>query len=279
MIRVHLQRHRGQDDDSSQPQPRRGLQRLRRLMIWLILILLILFLGPVLVYLTGGARLRGDWSTASHASTGLAPDPVQVPEAVVQVYAARAFAWRGAFSVHTWVAVKPAHAERYTRYEVIGWRFYRGLSPVSASSDRAPDAQWFGANPWLLRDVQGAAAEALIAALPALVASYPYTDRYKVWPGPNSNTFTAYLARHLPELRLSMPANAIGKDYIATGWTLTRSPHGTGIQLSVSGMLGLLVGPQEGLEINVLALTIGLDPLGLAINLPGIGRIGRARRP
>ena len=127
-------------------------------MIWLILILLILFLGPVLVYLTGGARLRGDWSTASHASTGLAPDPVQVPEAVVQVYAARAFAWRGAFSVHTWVAVKPAHAERYTRYEVIGWRFYRGLSPVSASSDRAPDAQWFGANPWLLRDVRGTAA-------------------------------------------------------------------------------------------------------------------------
>jgi hypothetical protein len=43
--------------------------------------------------------------------------------------------------------------------------------------------------------------------------------------------------------------------------------------------LGFLVGPQEGLEINVLALTVGLDPLGLAINLPGIGRLGRARRP
>jgi len=44
-------------------------------------------------------------------------------------------------------------------------------------------------------------------------------------------------------------------------------------------MLGLLVGPHEGVEINVLALNIGLDPLGLALNLPGIGRIGRARRP
>ena len=89
-------------------------------MIWLILILLLLFLGPALVYLTGGARLRGDWRVASQAPTGLAPDPAQVPEVVVQVYAARAFAWRGAFSVHTWVAVKPAHAARYTRYEVIG---------------------------------------------------------------------------------------------------------------------------------------------------------------
>src|SRR5437016_6375723 len=150
-------------------------------MIWLILVLLLLFLGPALVYLTGGARLRGDWSTASHAPTGLAPDPAYVPEAVVQVYAARAFAWRGAFSVHTWVAVKATHAERYTRYEVIGWRLYRGLSPVSVSSDRAPDAQWFGANPRLLRDVRGTAAEAVIAVLPSLVASYPFTDHYHVW--------------------------------------------------------------------------------------------------
>jgi hypothetical protein len=46
----------------------------------------------------------------------------------------------------------------------------------------------------------GAAAEAIIAALPDLVVSYPYTDRYNIWPGPNSHTFTAYLARHLPEL-------------------------------------------------------------------------------
>lgn len=248
-------------------------------MIWLILLLLVFFLGPALVYVTGGARLRGDWRVASHEPTGLAPDPASVREAVVQVYAARAFAWRGVFSVHTWVAVKPADAERYTRYEVIGWRLYRGLSPVSVSSDRAPDAQWFGANPWLLRDVRGEAAEAIIAALPSVAASYPYADRYDAWPGPNSNTFTAYLVRRLPHLHLSMPSNAVGKDYIARGWTLTRSPHGTGIQVSLSGMVGLLVGPQEGVEINVLALTVGLDPLGLAINLPGIGRIGRARRP
>jgi hypothetical protein len=146
-------------------------------------------------------------------------------------------------------------------------------------SDRAPDAQWFGAHPWLLRELRGTAAEAVIAVLPDAVAAYPYADRYAVWPGPNSNTFTAYVARHIPQLRLSLPSNAVGKDYVANGWALTRSPHGTGIQFSLSGVFGLLVGPQEGLEINVLALTIGLDPLGLAINLPGIGRIGRSRRP
>ena len=248
-------------------------------MIWFILVLAVFFLGPALVYVTGGSRLRSDWRTASQASAGLAPDPARVREAVVHVYAARAAAWRGVFSVHTWMAIKPANAAQYTRYEVIGWRLYRGLSPVSISSDRAADAQWFGARPWLLSDVRGTAAEAIINALPSVVAAYPYANSYSVWPGPNSNTFTAYLARQLPQLHLAMPANAIGKDYIAPGWTLTRSPHGTGLQLSFSGLAGLLVGPHEGLEINILGLTVGLDPLGLALNLPGLGRLGRARRP
>ncbi len=82
--------------------------------------MILLLLGPMAMFVTGGARLRGDWRLASHHSVGLAPLPSQTSEAVVQVYAARAFAWRGAFSVHTWIAAKPANAKRYTRYEVIG---------------------------------------------------------------------------------------------------------------------------------------------------------------
>ena len=223
MTRTHLQRRRRQDSDRSQYQPRWSRQRIRRHRdLGHFLILLLLFLGPALVYLTGGARFRGDWSTASHARAGLAPDPASVPEAVMQVYAARAFAWRGAFSVQRLGGRGPAHAERYTRYEVIGLAFCRGRSPVSASSDWAPDAQWFGAPPPGCSATCGASRSDHRSAKPDLVASHPYTDRHNIWPGPNSNTFTAYLARHLPELRLPMPMNAIGKDGITTGWTLTR---------------------------------------------------------
>jgi len=245
----------------------------------LMLIFVIYVLGPFLVYLTGGARLRGDWSVASQTPVGLAPSSGQIQEAVVQVYAARAFAWRGVFSVHTWLAVKPAHAAHYTRYEVIGWRLYRGLSPVSISSERAPDAQWFGADPWLLRDLQGAVAEDIIAALPDVVAAYPYPQSYRAWPGPNSNTFTAYLGRQLPQLRLTLPAHAVGKDFINGGVALTRSPGGRGLQLSLAGLLGLIVGLDEGVEVNVLALNVGVDPSGPAISLPGLGRLGRSKRP
>jgi hypothetical protein len=248
-------------------------------MLWLGLFFVLLLLGPASVYLSGGARRYGDWRTASQLPTGLAPDPAQVQEAVVQVYAARAFAWRGVFSVHTWLAVKAAHAERYTRYEVIGWRVYRGLAAISIGSERAPDAQWFGACPWLLRDLRGAPAEAVMAALPEAVAAYPYAERYRIWPGPNSNTFTAYLARRIPALGVALPGIAIGKDFITSGVTLTRSPSGTGWQFSVCGLFGLLIGWKEGIELNVLALTVGIDPMGLALNLPGIGRVGRAVRP
>ena len=57
--------------------------------------------------------------------SGLAPDPVTTPEAVVQVYSARAVGWRGWFGVHTWIAVKPANATEFTVHEVNGWRLRR----------------------------------------------------------------------------------------------------------------------------------------------------------
>ena len=79
----------------------------------LLLLGLCLIAGVValLLFARGGAT---DWRTASREPVGLAPDPATTPEAVVQVYAARTWGWRGYFGVHTWVAVKPAGAAEYT---------------------------------------------------------------------------------------------------------------------------------------------------------------------
>jgi len=65
---------------------------------------------------------------------------------------------------------------------------------------------------------------------------------------------------------------AIGKDYIP-GNIVARTPSGTGVQLSLLGALGVSVGAGEGLEVNVLGLVVGVDPLDVAITLPGLGRI------
>jgi hypothetical protein len=44
-------------------------------------------------------------------------------------------------------------------------------------------------------------------------------------------------------------------------------------------MVGVLAGWREGIEFNILGLNVGVDPRGLAIQLPGIGRLGRSLTP
>lgn len=219
-------------------------------------------------------QLRSDWRTASREPVGSAPDPAAEREAVVQVYAARAFSWRGVFGVHTWVAVKPAGAAAYTVYEVIGWRL-RYRDSVVAVHQRAPDARWYGAVPELLADKRGPAAEALIARIDAAARAYPWSHEYRVWPGPNSNTFTAWITRTVPELDVDWPPTAIGKDY--SGHLLGAAPSGSGAQLSVAGLFALTASAVEGVELNLLGLTFGVNPFDPALKLPLIGRLGPAR--
>jgi hypothetical protein len=244
-----------------------------RMSHWLLLLVAIVVSGPLVTVALGRASIAGDWRTATHRPSGLAPDPAAFHDAVVQVYAGRAFGWRGAFADHTWLAVKPAGAARYTRYEVIGWLARAGGSALSVSSARAPDAEWFGSTPRLLRDLRGAEAEAAIAKLDRAVADYPYARSYSAWPGPNSNTFVAHVGRALPELRLALPSTAIGKDYFPLAEAVSRTPSGTGYQLSLLGLLGVSVALDEGFELNLLGLVFGFDVRSPAVKLPGIGRV------
>ncbi len=216
-----------------------------------------------------------DWRTASREPAGLAPDPATTHEAVVQVYAARAVRWRGYFGVHTWIAVKPTGAGEFTIHEVARFGLRRTGTSVR-SLVRAPDGYWFGNRPELLKDVRGPGVEALIERIEAAVKQDPYADSYRVWPGPNSNTFVAFVLREVPELRVDLPPTAIGKDYLGV-MPVALTPSGTGGQLSVLGVAGVAAGWEEGLELNLLGLTFGVDPNSLALKLPLIGRIGPDR--
>ena len=220
----------------------------------------------------GGAM---DWRTASREPVGLAPDPATAPEAIVQVYAARAWGWRGYFGVHTWIAVKPTGAKAYTVYELIGWRLRYGDTALTIHG-RAPDARWFGAAPELLADKRGPGVDALIERIDRAARDYPFATEYTMWPGPNSNTFTAWVARAVPELKVDLPPTAIGKDFLGDRIVAT-APSGSGLQLSLFGLLGLTASGVEGVEINLLGFTFGVDLFPPAIKLPLIGRIGPPR--
>jgi len=253
--------------------PMTVLHAAARVTQWSLLVLAVLLTGPLMALALGKASVRGDWQTASHRSAGLAPDPARHAGAVVQVYAGRAFGWRGAFSDHTWLVAKEPGATRYQRYEVIGWYGGGGRSVVSVSSSRAPDAEWYGAQPRLLRDLRDADAEAVIEALQPAIERYEHGRRYRAWPGPNSNTFVADLARMIPALHLTMPSTAIGKDFLPGGAIVARTPSGTGWQVSLFGLLGITTGLDEGLEVNVLGLVTGIDVRRPALKLPGLGRV------
>ncbi len=230
---------------------------------------------PLYTVLSGQAPLGRDYRTADRSSAGIAPLAETTPEAVVQVYAARALNWRGIFGVHTWIATKPENAKEYTVHQVIGWRRYRNL-PVLASAPGIPDGRWFGNEPELLAELRGEAAAKAIPKITDAVATYPYPNDYRLWPGPNSNTFMAYLGRQVPELELDLPVTAIGKDYPINGSVIDRAPSGTGYQLSMLGLLGLTLARDEGLELNLLGLSFGIDFSKPAIKLPFIGRLGLA---
>src|SRR6185312_4682164 len=110
-------------------------------------------------------------------------------------------AWKGVFAVHSWIVIKREGAARWTRYDVVGWG-----APVRTNGWPV-DGRWYSTVPTAIVDVSGAQAEALITRIEAAVKDYAYAKSgdYRVWPGPNSNSFVAAVLRAVPELRVALP--------------------------------------------------------------------------
>lgn len=171
-----------------------------------------IFTTTLLVLASTLAGCAGDWRTASREPAGIAPPAATTEEAVIQVYGAPAWGWRGWFAIHTWISMKAEGAPAYTVYEVIGWRLRSDRSVVRIAED-APDRYWYGERPQLLLDRRGKEAAKLIPLVDAAARSYPWTHTYRAFPGPNSNTFPAWIALQVPELGLNLPFRAIGQGY------------------------------------------------------------------
>lgn len=243
------------------------MRRFFKVTTWFLGGVFMLLAGPLLLATSGALHSAESWQTASRDSAGIAPLAAETEEAIIQVYGARAWSWRGYFAVHKWISTKEKGADQYYVHEVTGWRQY-----VVNSRPGDPDRRWYGAEPVLYADIRGEEAEALIPGIYDAVQTYPYPDEYEAWPGPNSNTFVAWVIRETEGLDVALPNHAIGKDYLGDR-VGAAVPGGAGYQLSLGGYVGLLAGVREGLELNVLGLSLGVNPLGLGIKLPGIGEL------
>ncbi|QSA20462.1 DUF3750 domain-containing protein, partial [Vibrio furnissii] len=94
-----------------------------------------------------------------------------------------------------------------------GWRVDRGQPALYQYQTATPDRYWYGARPEKVLSIQGEKAEQLIPKVQDVVALYPWANEYTLFPGPNSNTFPAWVGRQVPELGLKMPFRAIGSGY------------------------------------------------------------------
>jgi hypothetical protein len=156
--------------------------------------------------------------------------------------------------------VKPTGAPRFTRYEVLGFGVANG-APAVRIDRMGPDNYWFGARPHISLERRGPGVDAMIEQVRLAVANYPYPNTYRLWPGPNSNTFLAHIARQVPELVIQLPSNAVGKDFLPGGRLFATAPSESGFQVSLYGLAGILLDGREGLEVNLLGLSLGVDPI------------------
>jgi hypothetical protein len=216
---------------------------------------------------------NNDWSKATRESAKIAPLPNEEPEALVQLYAAKAWSWRGNFSVHSWIAMKEKNADSYITFQVMAWGQYFGAPGVVVIMKDVPDRYWYGSKPEMIFAAKGKKAENMIPQIYAAVNSYPYQNFYRTYPGPNSNSFISHIMRLTSGFDVALPTNAIGKDWIHRGKFFGLTETRSGVQFSIFGMLGLTIGLREGIEINIIGLSFGIDFLRPALKLPIFGRV------
>ena len=62
------------------------------------------------------------------------------------------------------------------------------------------------------------------------------------------------------DLAIQLPSNAVGKDFLPGGRVVALAPSGSGFQVLPYGLIDFLFAAGEGLELNLLRLSLGVDP-------------------
>ena len=203
----------------------------------------------------------------SLASCALAPSELPAEPYLVAVKGVRIpgrswLPWYARFADHLWVDVKGSggwkRVEWNSRIDEVR---VRPLDENSAISDSRWGMQvrvieWFG----------GPCALPMGEHIAKIAKTFPHRADYQAWPGPNSNTFVAWLARETPGMWIYLPTTAVGKDY-ATWLRAGITPTRTGLEFETM-LLGAEIGLREGVELQFLGLAVGVGIWPPSIKLP-----------
>lgn len=172
--------------------------------------------GAALLIGIGVVVVPGAWVTI-----GLERERPRLPagDAPAVVLAAAPVPFAGFFAEHGWFALRGADG-RWHRWEV--WQSPRApLGHVWHNSGRrvalrnVSDGTLEGTR--VIRAWSGADAAALAACIPRVSRGYRARDRYRYWPGPNSNTYIRAVLEACGQRGTELPATFVG-----AGWPLDR---------------------------------------------------------
>ncbi|TDI58215.1 MAG: DUF3750 domain-containing protein [Alphaproteobacteria bacterium] len=243
---------------------------MRRLSKFMLIILIAVFIVPVVIrtVLWAAGNQPMHWRDADWSASGILPPAANERGASIRVLSARTGGYKGILSVHSWLVIRPAGAATFDRYDLVGWG-----RPLRKNA-YPPDGRWYSNDPEIVFELTGKKAAKLIPKIEAAIAAYPWSAHgdYRIWPGPNSNTFVANILSKVPELGAVLPPTAIGRDFPVDGGILNRSSAG-GWTISFGGFAGVTIGAIEGFQINLLGLVAGFEFARPALLLPGLGRI------
>ncbi|NLX06316.1 MAG: DUF3750 domain-containing protein [Phycisphaerae bacterium] len=130
-------------------------------------------------------------------------------DAIVRLYGAP-LPFVQCFGYHSWVVMKPKGSAVFDRWEVgISWK-----DPYGHLWKNGYEAYDYDANPgqFVLSEVTGEAAEAIINFVETQSPNYPLQERFTLLPGPNCNTYTNWVVTN-SGWDYTCPDQMIGKDF------------------------------------------------------------------
>ena len=137
------------------------------------------------------------------------------PPCVVELRCAPLPFLLGALADHYWFVVLEEDGACH-RWEVWQTPDAGGTSVGHVHCDLKPPDADVGGGPARIAAVWHGAEAAAIRAVLEQPAGYPHCRLYRYWPGPNSNTFAAWVLRRAG-VDHSLPWRAIGADYPVSG--------------------------------------------------------------
>jgi hypothetical protein len=173
-----------------------------------------------------------------------------------------------AIAVHHWFTAFDPETRQWQRWEVWQNRNAGGKSWGHVHCDLMHPDRGVGGGPCVVAaEWRGETARALHGVL-LDHARYPHREQYRVWPGPNSNTYVAWVLREAG-VPCDLDPRAIGKDYLGLGGAGRITA--TGFQVETP-LLGVKLGRAEGAELHLLGFTLGVQTSPPALKTP-LGRL------